>query len=76
MAQTIISRCSMLWNYALDLDEEIVVKNPFRKLDLPALPPRDEVWTPGQVAAVIETALATPVRKQGALCGRGCIMRP
>jgi hypothetical protein len=75
-AQTIISRCTMLWNYALDLDEDIVSKNPFCKLDMPTLPPRDEVWTPGQIAAMIETALATPVCRRGGDPRPGCIMRP
>jgi hypothetical protein len=57
-AHHVIATCKLLWNYAIDLDEDVVGKNRFQRLGLPQLPPRDEVWTPGQIAAVIETALA------------------
>jgi integrase len=48
---------SMLWNYALDLDEDIVARNPFQRLDLPARPSRSQVWQPGQIERFIQTAL-------------------
>jgi integrase len=58
-ATRIIKLCSTLWTWALDADLDIVASNPFRKLKLDPLPPRDEVWQPGQIADVVETALAT-----------------
>jgi integrase len=64
MAQVVIARCSQLWNYALDLDEDIVAKNPFARMNIPGPRPRDEVWKPGQIAAVIEKALAAPADKR------------
>jgi integrase len=40
----------------MDLDQDIVTRNPFHRLGLPDLPSRSQVWKPGQIAAVIETA--------------------
>jgi hypothetical protein len=34
-AAALVKVCKLLWNYADDLDEDIVARNPFRKLDLP-----------------------------------------
>jgi integrase len=58
MAEMVIIRCAMLWNYAMDLDEDVVARNPFRRLGLPKQPSRAQVWQPGQIAAVIEKAIA------------------
>jgi hypothetical protein len=56
-SQDVIKRCVQLWNYAIDLDEDIVSRNPFQRLGIPQTPPRSQVWQPGQIAAVVETAL-------------------
>jgi integrase len=58
MAQQIITRCAQLWNYALDLDEDVVTRNPFQRLGLPQLPSRSQVWQPGQINAVVEMAIS------------------
>jgi integrase len=58
-AETIIERCSQLWNYALDLEEDIVERNVFRKLlrKLPDIPPREQRWEPEQVEAMCAKAV-------------------
>jgi integrase len=57
-AAHVSTRCSQLWNYALDLDEDVVARNPFRRLGIPQLPSRSQVWMPGQITAVEEAAIA------------------
>jgi integrase len=56
-AHLVIVRCAQLWNYALDLDEDVVTRNPFQRLGLPHLPSRSQVWQPGQITAVVQTAI-------------------
>ena len=58
-AQQVISRCAQLWNYAIDVDQDIVTRNPFRSLGIPQLPSRSQVWQSGQIVAAIEMAVAT-----------------
>ncbi len=78
-AETIIGRCSHLWNYALDL-EDVVERNPFRKLrrELPDIPPRPQVWKPEQIAIVIEKAieLGYPSIALAVLVGINTAQRP
>jgi len=56
-AQDVIARCSQLWNYALDLDQDLVTRNPFRGMGLPDIPSRSQVWTPEQIVAFCQTAI-------------------
>jgi integrase len=56
-AQFLIVRCAQLWNYALDLDEDIVKRNPFQRLGLPQLKSRSAVWQAGQINTVVQTAI-------------------
>jgi integrase len=72
-ARHAVARCSMPWNYAMDLDEDLVSRNPFRNFGLPKPTPRSQVWQPAQIAAVIETAL-TP-GPWGSLPGPNCPSR-
>ena len=58
MASAVIARASHMWNYAMELGEDIVERNPFSTIHCHDLPPRTQVWRPGQVAAVIEVAIA------------------
>jgi integrase len=57
MALHVIGRCAQLWTYAMDLDEDVVVRNPFLRLGLPQQPSRSQVWRPGQIAAVMQQAI-------------------
>jgi integrase len=56
-ARDLISVGRILWNYADSLDLDLVTSNPFRKIKVPNPKPRSDRWTPGQIAAVITTAL-------------------
>ena len=58
MARYVIARCSQLWNYAFDLDEDVVSRNPFHRLGLPALPSRSQVWQSKQIEAVCLASVA------------------
>ena len=56
-ARQLIARCAMLWSYAIDLEEDVVTRNPFQRLRLPHLPSRSQVWRPEQINAVVRTAI-------------------
>jgi integrase len=56
-ALAVIQRCTQLWNYAIDLDEDVVTRNPFQRLGLPPRPSRSQVWRPSQITAVVQTAI-------------------
>jgi integrase len=58
MADAVNRIAGILWNYADGLEMDIVVRNPFRSLGLPELPSREQKWQGGQIAAVVETAIA------------------
>jgi integrase len=58
MAELMVARCHQLWAYALDLDEEVVTRNPFHRLGFDKQPPRTQVWRPEQIAAVCRAAVA------------------
>jgi integrase len=57
-ASAIVSRACALWNYADGLDEDVIDRNPFRLVHCHDLEPRSEVWRPGQIAAIMEVAIA------------------
>jgi len=58
-AEKIIYRCSQLSNYALDLDEDVVERNVFRRLTkrMPKSPPRKQRWTSEQIEALCAKAI-------------------
>jgi integrase len=61
----IINRCCTLWNWAIDHNLGVVETNPFSRLKLKPIPPREQVWTQGQLDAVREMARATPAYHGG-----------
>jgi integrase len=70
-AQGVTSVARTLWNYALEEleDHDVVAKNPFHRLGFRNAPPRQVVWEPDQIAAIIDTALTAPAYLRGN--GRG-----
>jgi integrase len=58
MAKQVLGLGSLLWNFADDLDQDIVSRNPFQRMKIKAIPPRKQVWQPEQIEAVIRTALS------------------
>jgi integrase len=59
-ASQIVGMGRLLWNWADDLDEDLVSRNPFAKVKLPSARRRTQVWQPEQIEILLETMLATP----------------
>jgi integrase len=70
-AQQMTSVARTLWNFALEEleDHDVVAKNPFHHLGFKNAPPRQVVWEPDQIAAIIDAALSAPAYLRGH--GRG-----